>query len=241
MTGADPDAAVAPGRTAVHVTAPTEPGPGVTGPAVEIVPMRRRHLAGVLRCEQRSQPRPWSLNLFAQELASPGRCYVIARRAGVREVLGHAGAIHVAGEGHVATIGVDPAWRRHGIGRRLLVAITRGMIGLGAEAMTLEVRASNAAAQAMYRRFGYAPVGVRANYYSDVGEDAIIMWVHDIGEPPHAERLARLERLERLEPTDDPSAAGATGTPRGGADAEPPASGATATSRPGADDGSTVR
>jgi hypothetical protein len=49
--------------------------------------------------------------------------------------------------------------------------------------MTLEVRVSNAAAIAMYRRFGFAPSGVRPDYYADDGEDALIMWAHDVDEP----------------------------------------------------------
>jgi RimJ/RimL family protein N-acetyltransferase len=53
---------------------------------------------------------------------------------------------------------------------------------------TLEVRVSNTAAQGLYRRFGFVPGGVRRNYYSDIGEDALIMWAHGIDEGPGRER-----------------------------------------------------
>ena len=60
-------------------------------------------------------------------------------------------------------------------------------------AWTLEVRASSTGAQALYRAFGFAPAGVRAQYYENT-EDAIVMWCHDIQSPAYAERLAGLRR-----------------------------------------------
>jgi ribosomal-protein-alanine N-acetyltransferase len=51
---------------------------------------------------------------------------------------------------------------------------------VGADALTLEVRASNTSAQALYRRFGFSAAGVRKGYYADNGEDAIVMWANDI-------------------------------------------------------------
>lgn len=165
---------------------------------LEIVPLRRRHLPGVLRIERQVYPTPWSMSLFLQELGLDHRVYRAARRAGRGEVLGYAGVIVVAGEGHVATVAVDPGWRRHAIGSRLLLDVTRGAIAEGATAMTLEVRSSNRAAQAMYARFGYAPVGVRKGYYPSGGrggraEDAVIMWTDDITTDEHAARLELIE------------------------------------------------
>jgi ribosomal-protein-alanine N-acetyltransferase len=58
--------------------------------------------------------------------------------------------------------------------------------------MTLEVRVSNTAAIGLYRRFGFAPAGVRAGYYGDDGEDALVMWAHDIAGPAFAARLDEL-------------------------------------------------
>ena len=62
----------------------------------------------------------------------------------------------------------------------------------GCHAVTLEVRVSNSAAQAMYRRFGFQPAGVRARYYENT-EDAIVMWAHDVDRAPYLERLAAIE------------------------------------------------
>ena len=159
---------------------------------VELVAMRRRHLRGVLRIEGQVYPRPWSLGLFLSELAlRQTRIYVVARVGPT--VVGYAGLMLTGSDGHITTIAVDPAWHRQGIGARLLLAISRAGIALGCTGLTLEVRVSNEAAKAMYQRFGYAPAGVRKNYYSETNEDALVMWAHDADLEPYAERLAAIE------------------------------------------------
>jgi ribosomal-protein-alanine N-acetyltransferase len=159
---------------------------------VRITPMRRRHLRGVLRIEHQVYPRPWSVGLFMSELAlRTSRAYLVARVG--PNVVGYAGLLLVGDEGHVTTVAVEPTWHRHKIGSRLLLQLTREAIGRGAAALTLEVRVSNDAAKAMYARFGYAPAGVRKGYYVETGEDALIMWAHDIAEPAYAARLAAIE------------------------------------------------
>ena len=69
----------------------------------------------------------------------------------------------------------------------------RAAVDLGANQLTLEVRVSNDRAQALYRRFGFAPAGARKAYYADNGEDALVMWVHDVAHAAYAERLAAIE------------------------------------------------
>src|SRR5205085_10322672 len=142
---------------------------------IEVTRMGRRHLRGVLKIESQVYPRRWSLGLFLSELAlRQTRIYLVAK-SGVT-VVGYAGLMLTGTDGHVTTIAVDPAWHRHGIGTRLLLALTREAIAAGCTALTLEVRVSNEAAQSMYRTFGYAPAGIRKNYYSETNEDAIVMW-----------------------------------------------------------------
>ena len=75
----------------------------------------------------------------------------------------------------------------------MLLELSRAGIVRGCTALTLEVRVSNQAAQEMYRRFGYAPAGVRKNYYSETNEDALVMWADDIDTPEYATRLDELE------------------------------------------------
>lgn len=80
-------------------------------------------------------------------------------------------------EGHVATIAVHPDWRRCGIAAELLSLSLQDAIAHGAVCSTLEVRQSNASAQALYARFGFKEVGRRRRYYRDNQEDALILTV----------------------------------------------------------------
>ncbi len=94
---------------------------------------------------------------------------------------GYAGLLSSGEDGHITTVAVDPACHRHQIGTRLHAhAGPPGLDWRGAKNLTLEVRVSNEGAQAMYRTFGFAPVGVRKGYYVETNEDAIVMWAHDI-------------------------------------------------------------
>ena len=159
---------------------------------VRITTMRRRHLRSVLRIENEVYPRPWSLGLFMSELAiRNGRIYLVARVGA--SVVGYAGMLFSIDDGHVTTIAVDPLWHRGKIGTRLLLHLLRRGIADGAKNFTLEVRMSNDGAQALYRRFGFVPAGVRKGYYIETNEDAMVMWVHDVDQP---EYLARLEEIE---------------------------------------------
>ena len=181
MTDADWDAA----------SSPALPGGGVAG-AVRIVPFRRRHLRSVVRIEEDAYPRPWSAGLFLSELAQrSSRRYTVGTVGPI--VVGYAGLMMVEDDGHITTLTVDPGWHHRGIGTVLLLDLARAAPGLGVRHLTLEVRVGNTAAQELYRRFGFGPVGVRKNYYAETGEDAIIMWARDIDSGDYAERLRAIE------------------------------------------------
>lgn len=169
-----------------------EPVGLVEGLHVELVPLRRRHLRQVMRIETQVYPKPWTVGLFLSELALRStRVYIAAKVQGA--VVGYAGLMLTGEDGHVTTIAVDPAWQRQSIGARLLLALARAGTASGCSGLTLEVRMSNEPAQAMYRRFGFVPAGIRKNYYAEVNEDALVMWAHDVDGPAYAERLAGIE------------------------------------------------
>ena len=101
------------------------------------------------------------------------------------------GRVHIIGmlvlwllvdEAHIATLAVRPEFRRRGVGGRLLVEALHAARAEGARRALLEVRAGNAAAQAMYRKFGFAVAGRRPRYYKDNGEDALLMTLEDLTE-----------------------------------------------------------
>lgn len=164
---------------------------GTPSPVVRVAPMRRRHLRAVTRIEAQVYPRPWSVGLFLSELAlRDQRTYIVARVGGA--VVGYAGTLYMLEDAHVTTVAVDPLWHRLGIGTRLLAGVIRTAVTRGSTAVTLEVRVSNVGAQTLYRAFGFAPAGVRKGYYADTGEDALVMWVHDVDAPAYAERVTAL-------------------------------------------------
>ncbi len=158
---------------------------------VVITTMRRRHLRNVLRIEEKTSTTPWSLGLFLAEVRREEREYLVAL-SGSR-VVGFAGLLYVVGEGHITTVAVDPDKQGGRIGTRLMLVLARRAIVHGADSVTLEVRASNAPALALYRRFGFAPSGVRKDYYKDPTEDALVLWAHDVDTPAYADRLSVIE------------------------------------------------
>jgi [ribosomal protein S18]-alanine N-acetyltransferase len=160
--------------------------------AVRVVPLRRRHLRSVVRIEEECYPRPWSATLFLSEIAQrSSRRYVVATIGPL--LVGYCGLMVVGDDGHITTLTVDPVWHRRGVGTVLLLDQARVAPSLGVRHLTLEVRASNNGAQALYRRFGFAPVGVRRNYYAETGEDAIVMWARDVDTDAYAERLRAIQ------------------------------------------------
>ena len=167
---------------------------------VSVVPMRRRHLRGVLAIEHLVYPRHWSPALFTSEISQPeSRRYLVAvdRSAGRllpwRAVIGYAGVMVAVGEAHITTVATHPHHHRRKVASHLLVRLLREARELGAQAATLEVRVNNRGAQRLYAGFGFAPVGVRPKYYAETGEDALIMWAYDIAGDDFADRLAEQE------------------------------------------------
>ena len=168
------------------------PEPLPEQPDVQLSPMRRRHLRGVLRIEAQVYPRPWSLRLFMSELALRStRAYTVALADGV--VVGYSGLMISGEDAHVTTLAVDPRWQHRGVGSRLMLRIARTAAEHGARHLTLEVRVTNERAQALYRKFGFAPAGVRKNYYVETNEDALVMWANDIDRAEYRHRLSTIE------------------------------------------------
>jgi ribosomal-protein-alanine N-acetyltransferase len=166
---------------------------------VTIEPMQRRHLREVMPIEQGAYPKPWSRSVFESELqqvASGNRHYVVARdRTRQRRLVGYAGLWFVnepdGDQAHITNIVVAPDARRTGVATQLMISLAHTAIGRGCVAWTLEVRASNTAAQELYRWFGFVPAGVRKRYYENT-DDAIVMWCHDIQTEEYARRLEEL-------------------------------------------------
>lgn len=139
-----------------------------------IVPMTAAHLPQVAALENICFPAdPWSEALFREALDNPSAAILLAQGEG-GALLGYAVLAAVLDEGNLDNIAVAPAGRRQGVADALLSAIT----GFGREnlsRLTLEVRASNAPAIALYEKHGFRGVGRRKNYYTAPREDAVLM------------------------------------------------------------------
>ena len=109
-------------------------------------------------------------------------------------VIGYVGLWFIADEAHITAIGVRESHRRYGIGELLLLASVEVAIPQQSRVMSLEVRASNHGAQALYEKYGFRREGLRKGYYTDNHEDAVIMTTESINEPAYAQRLAELRR-----------------------------------------------
>jgi ribosomal-protein-alanine N-acetyltransferase len=169
------------------------PGPQIDVSKVELVTMRRRHVRQVMKIEAQVYPRPWSSALFLQEIVRRSdRVYLVARYEG--GVVGYGGLITSGLEAHITTIAVDPAYHRTGIGTKLMLGLMDAAIERGGKTLSLEVRRSNFAAQNMYEKFGFRPVGLRPGYYVETGEDAIVMWVDQVDSPEYTAMLNRMRQ-----------------------------------------------
>ena len=121
----------------------------------------------------------WNSGMLLNELENELTTYVVMEQEG--RLVGYAGFWLVAGEAQVTRVAVAEAERGQGLGTRLTAAMVNKAWELGAEAVTLEVRESNLAAQKAYLTCGFASEGIRPNYYEDNHENAVIMWLYKNG------------------------------------------------------------
>ena len=109
-------------------------------------------------------------------------------------IIGFAGVWMMVDEAHLVTIAVEPGHRGKGLGELLLISMIDLACILGASRMTLEVRASNHVAQSLYRKYGFTNEGVRRRYYTDNGEDALIMTSDTLTSAPFQSHYQSLKR-----------------------------------------------
>jgi len=140
---------------------------------VMIREMLRNDVAQILSIEIRSFVAPWTRGLFEETLSSPIYLNLVMETEGA--VVGYIILYTVADEGHVMSVAVHPDHRQKGHGARLLSHALRYCAQNSVSVCFLEVRESNEAAQALYRRFGFNVIGKRKRYYPETNEDALVM------------------------------------------------------------------
>jgi ribosomal-protein-alanine N-acetyltransferase len=146
---------------------------------VHIRRMTVEDVPAVVELDRISFTLPWTEHSFHFEVTSnpASRCWV-AESGGL--IAGVVIAWLLVDEVHIATIATHPDFRRQGIAQELLAHVLKLGAEEGAVSSFLEVRESNAAAQALYHKFGYEQTGRRPRYYKDNGEDAILMTLENL-------------------------------------------------------------
>lgn len=148
-------------------------------PEMDILPMRLDDVEEVLAVERLSFPTPWSRFAFQTELTSNQYAlYLVVKLQG--HVVAYAGTWVVLDEAHITNVAVHPDYRGRGYGKQILLAILAGAKARGAVRATLEVRVGNQVAQSLYLQQGFTFCGSRKGYYTDTGEDALIMWKENL-------------------------------------------------------------
>ena len=141
---------------------------------VRVVPMTADHLDEVAELERICFPDPWSRNMLAEELDNALSAFLVALDDEGRGA-GYAGLQVVLDEGTITNVAVRPECRRQGVAHQLLQVFLNFAQGHRLAFLTLEVRASNYGAIALYGELGFRSVGRRKNYYEHPKEDALIM------------------------------------------------------------------
>jgi [ribosomal protein S18]-alanine N-acetyltransferase len=150
----------------------------LTPPApYQLRPLAITDLTEMLAIDALTFPVPTKATLFRHELTGNDLAHYQALTGVNGRLIGFAGYWLLADEAHISTIAVHPDWQRRGLGELLLLNMLYLQCEQRAILSTLEVRRSNLAAQALYAKYGYEPVGERPRYYKN-GEDALLLTRH---------------------------------------------------------------
>jgi len=165
------------------------------GREVKILPMCYDDIEDVIEIERKIFPAPWTADVFEEQLNRSDYSSYFVAKIGAK-IVGYAGIIfppvgrYGAGiEGHITNIAVEYDYRRKKIGSKLLLKLIEEAQNRGSKVISLELRKSNMAALSFYKKFGFRIFGLRKNYYSDTGEDAVVMFVDNIKFADYQNRL----------------------------------------------------
>jgi ribosomal-protein-alanine N-acetyltransferase len=162
--------------------------------------MRESDVPTVQEIERHIFSTPWPRNAYYRELSSRNSAYYVVLKRELddgMDTIGYGGMWRMYDEAHVTTIGVRRDMQHNGYGRILFAGLVQAAYDMGAKWITLEVRASNDNAMRLYEGFGFKVIGRRRGYYTDNGEDAIVMWSDSIHSPRF--KVAYRANLDRID------------------------------------------
>lgn len=140
--------------------------------------MNINDIKDVMVVDNASFSMPWTKEIFVQEIDQNNYAHYFVIEEDKEKIIGYVGLWIVEDDAQITNIALLPTYRGYKIGEKLFGFAVQYAIKKGASRLSLEVRVSNIIAQKMYRKFGLVPGGIRKNYYSDNGEDALVMWVN---------------------------------------------------------------
>lgn len=155
--------------------------------------MAQADIPAVLRIEGLSFSTSWPANAFANEIRDNKLAHYFVGRLG-GEIVAYGGIWVILEDSHITTIAVHPDFRGQQLGEVMLLKLLDEAILQGASWITLEVRESNDVAQKLYRKYGFTTVSTRRGYYSDNGENALVMWAGNLKGELYGARLRVLRK-----------------------------------------------
>lgn len=158
------------------------PGRIAAGADLDKIVIRRmtpEDIGRVLEVERACFSKPWSAEVFSATLLLPYAHYYVAeitQQDGTSRIIGECGVRDIVGEGEITNVAVHPDWQGLGVAGKMLGTLLAESLDKGMTAFTLEVRAGNLPAIALYIKFGFHTEGIRTGFYDEPVEDALIMW-----------------------------------------------------------------
>lgn len=168
---------------------PTHPMPGWT-----LRKLERADLPAILALDRTCFGSIWSESGYQREIDSPNSTLVLLETAAQADPVGVGCFWAILDEAHVTLLGIHPNWRRRGLGQLLLATLLQDAQRRCLVRATLEVRASNQSAIALYEKFGFRIAGERPNYYQNPSEAALILWRGGLDRPQTATQLGSLHQ-----------------------------------------------
>jgi [ribosomal protein S18]-alanine N-acetyltransferase len=160
-----------------------------------LAPLTESDLTAAVELDRQVLGGFWSAQSYCEELTRPNSDLIGLWSTALpaeldSSLLAMGCAWRILDEAHIILMAVHPKYRRCGLGYGILLKLLDSARNCGMKYTTLEVRASNEAAIALYRKLGFATAGTRRSYYSDTGEDALVMWRSGLGTAAFSEELA---------------------------------------------------
>lgn len=159
---------------------------------IELRQMRVEDVARVMEIERECFATPWHESAYLTEISNRSAYYIVACIDSV--VVGYGGMWVIMDESHITTLGVARDYRGRKLGEVILVGLLEEAMRRGARRSTLEVRQSNHVAQNLYRKYGFVPAAIRRGYYTDNHENAVVMWIDNMGYAAFKSRYATLKQ-----------------------------------------------